>query len=241
MLLPTLLSLFFTFAAQAEQDSRYYLDVHGDHHRYRHTKYNEGRYYEWTRAELSEVSICMEYDEETKGRQYRLVVDDVYCPKLEKTVVWSTPGHGNHSRCLEVDAETGGDRYRRLTDDAKCRSLRPKAIYAWVKTENDRKEGCYQVDAESRGEKFRLPAKESSCPSTLNPYVAFGRKEPLINPAVPYQQRNQQGGNRMPASLARPLPADGEEEEAEDEGIRKFWEDPEDMLEHVPGASRKGY
>lgn len=223
--------------ASAEQDNRYYLDKHGDHHRYRFYKANEGRYYEWTKPELSEVSLCMELDTETGGEQYRLLVEDVYCPQLKKTFAWSVPGHGHHSRCFEVDAETAGLRYKRLAAEEKCG--KPKAIFAWVKAETDRKESCYAVDAESRGEKFRLPVKPSSCPQIFDAYVAFGKKQPLLNPVVPYQQKD--GGGRMPASLAKPEPADEEEEEESGEGIRKYWEDPEDMIRHVPGSSRKGY
>jgi hypothetical protein len=221
--------------ASAEQDTRFYLDKHSDHHRYRFYKANEGRYYEWTKTGLSEVSLCMELDTETRGEQYRMLVEDVYCPKLRKTFAWSEPGHGHHSRCFEVDAETRGLRYKRLAAEEKCG--KPKTIFAWVKAETDRKESCYAVDAESRGEKFRLPVKHTSCPQVFDAYVAFGKKQPLLNPVVPYQTKD--GGGRMPASLAKPVSA--EEEEEPGEGIREYLEDPEDMIRHVPGSSRKGY
>ena len=229
----TLLSL----PAYAEQDTRYYWDVHGDHHRYRYHKANEGRYYEWTRPELSEVSICMELDSETGGEQYRMVVEDEYCPRMAKVFQWSEPGHGHHSRCFEVDAETKGLRFRRLAkDDKLCASSRPKTIYAWVKSENDRKEACYSVDALTRGTKFRAPARSTSCPMVFDAYLAFGKKEPLLRPLVPVIDKpGQQGGGRMPASLAKPEPEETEED------ISKYREDPEDLLRHVPGSSRKGY
>lgn len=238
-----LTGIFLSGSAIAEQDSRYYWDVHADHHRYRYYKPNEGRYYEWTRPELSEVSICMELDSETKGEQYRMVVEDEYCPRMRKTYAWSEPGHGHHSRCFLVDAETKGLRFRRLAkDDKPCGKARPKTTYAWVKTENDRREACYSVDTETRGVKFRAPARSTSCPMVFDAYVAFGKKQPLLQPLVPVYDKpgpghDQQGGGRMPASLAKPAPA----EEETEEDISKYREDPEDLLEHVPGSSRKGY
>lgn len=226
--------------ALAEQDTRYYWDVHSDHNNYRAFKANEGRIYEWTKPELSNASICMELDSETHGVQYRLVVEDVYCPKLDVTHEWSKPGYGENSRCMKVDLETHGLKFKRPSFDERCE--KPKTIYAWLKTENDRKESCYEIDVASRGTDFRRPARDTSCPRTLDPYLAFGRKVPLLDPTIPYQHKDPTAltnSGRMPASLKKPEP---EPELGEgDEGIKKYWEDPEDMIEHVPGSSRKGY
>ncbi len=236
------LSLLLPSLAHSEQDNRYYYDVYADQHRYRYYQANEGRYYEWSKPGLSEVSVCVELDKETKGEQYRMQVDDAYCPQFKKSYTWSAPSYGRDSHCLEVDSETEGLRFKRITEENNCAKIKPQTVYAWVKTENSLKENCYSVDSESRGEKYRRPAKATSCPMVYDVYAAFSKKRPAVVPPSATRDPSLSNGGRMPASLSHPVLDDQEEEDALwDEGIRKYWEDPEDMIRHVPDSSRKGY
>jgi hypothetical protein len=208
-----------------------YADPTADGYYIRPHEPNQARHAEWTKPDLGATSICVEVDDETGGEKYRLPVEDGSCPRVETVKSWSKPEEWQQSRCYSVDIETGGLRYRRLERDTLC--TKPEVAMVWLKAENEAKESCYEVDAETRGMRFRHSAESRKCPRTVNPYVAFGKYEPLLKPAVPFVDRAS-GGGRMPASLAKPIP----EEEMRDP--KEFWEDPEDMIRHVPDDSRKG-
>ncbi len=193
---------------------------------------NHGRVYEWTKPDLGSTSICVELDGETRGEKYRLPVEDQNCEKPVTIQQWSAPTEGLHSRCYSVDAATEGNIYRRLERDEKCR--KPEMAFVWLKTEGDAKDTCYEIDSETRGRSYRHAAGSERCPHTFDPYVAYAREKPLLNPVVPFVEKN--GGGRMPASLAKPT-----EEPLEERDPKEFWEDPEDMIRHVPDDSRKGH
>jgi|GEM_PF-5244962 len=208
-----------------------YADPAADGYYIRASEANQGRHAEWTKPDLGSTSICVEVDDETNGEKYRLPVEDGSCPKMETVHDWSKPEDWQQSRCYSVDIETGGLRYRRLEKDSVC--TKPEVSLVWLKGDNDARESCYEVDAETRGKLYRHTADAKRCPRVVNPYVAFGKYEPLLKPRVPSVDKVTDRG-RMPASLAEPVDA----EEMLDP--QEFWEDPEDMIRHVPDDSRKG-
>ncbi len=208
-------------------------DPGGDGYYIRHHESNQGRRFEWTKPALGATSVCVELDTETGGEKYRLLVEDGNCPKMETVLEWSAPEDGRHSRCYSVDSLTMGLRYRRLEDEKKC--PRPPSVMVWLQAESDTKQNCYEIDSETRGKLYRRAAHQRLCPRTVDPYVAFGRYEPL-KPIIPLVERPALGGGRMPASLSQPS-----DEPLEERDPKEFWEDPEDMIRHVPEGSRKGH
>lgn len=210
-----------------------YADPSADGYYIRANEPNQGRHAEWTKPDLGSTSICVEVDNETNGEKYRLPVEDGSCPRVQTVQSWSKPEEWQQSRCYSVDVETNGLRYRRLERESVC--TKPEVSLVWLKGENEARESCYEVDSETRGLHYRRSADAKLCPRTVNPYIAFGKYEPLLKPRVPYVDTKLSGGGRMPASLAKPIP----EEEMRDP--KEFWEDPEDMIRHVPDGSRKGH
>ena len=169
-----------------------------------------GHRYEWTNTGLGVMSVCEEVDSETGGERYRLLADDGHCPQYEAEYHWYIPFEGQLSRCVKVDKLTGGRRFSRIVDDGRC--AKPDTVFAWEKKFETAEPECMELDGETSGKHYRRAAKNYLCAKTLNVQVAYGRKVPDLPKASP---------SCAPASVS-PTVRD-----------KTYWEDPEDMLEHV--------
>lgn len=191
-----LLSFVFAFTlslpAQARRENFHVTgDPNIDGYNIRQGEMNQGRHHEWTVPGLGSTSVCIEVDTATGGERHRVVMIDSYCPKVTVVHAWTPPEAGLNSRCQKIDQETRGKKFRRLEKEELCR--KPPVTNVWLVTDSDVKPRCYEIDVKTQGQKYRRPLQHDRCAKVLDPYVAFGRKEPLFNQ------------DRKPASLAKPV------------------------------------
>jgi hypothetical protein len=205
-----------TFSKTNNHDGDYFGTRTGDHYEWTmyqqdYARVNYGHRFEWTKTGLSNMSVCVEVDPETGGSRYRALVDEAYCPKMETAFRWMIPFEGQTSRCVEYDKQSGGQHFSRLSDNSRC--AKPAVTYVWSKKYESARPDCNEVDLATEGRQYRRPARDYFCAKTLNVQVAYGRKQPYLP-------------SRAPASVARPesRPAIVD---------KKFWEDPEDLVDHV--------
>ena len=194
----------------------------GDHYEWTtyqrdYSRVNYGHRFEWTKAGLSRMSVCVEVDSETGGSRYRGLAEEARCPKFETAFRWYIPFEGQTSRCEEFDKLTSGQRFSRITDDRKC--PKPALTYVWTKKFETARPECAEVDADSEGGHYRRPARDHFCEKTLNVQLAYGRKQPYLP-------------SRSPASVAQPVSKHLDIDP-------KFREEPEDLVDHVHRADDK--
>jgi hypothetical protein len=94
---------------------------------------------------------------------------------------------------------------------------------AWVRKGGADEAACFEVDADTKGALYRRPGSKYRCPTVIDPYVAFGRREPVL---IIDAEGAKKG--RMPASAGIPIDSVEEYPDVEDEPEGKkseFWED----------------